>query len=57
MVSMNFEQVNHLWATLGGKYLPSVLYKVRMVAIEDDTPQMEADTISRFSITNSGMIN
>lgn len=57
MVSMNFEQVNHLWATLGGKYLPSVLYKVRMVAIEDDTPQMEADTISRLSITNSGMIN
>lgn len=57
MVSMNFEQVNHLWATLGGKYLPSVLYKVRMVALEDDTPQMEADTISRLSITNSGMIN
>lgn len=39
MVTMNFEQVNHLWGTLGGKYLPSVLYKVRLVAIEDDTPE------------------
>lgn len=55
MVSMNFEQVNHLWATLGGKYLPSVLYKVRMVTIEDDTPEMEGGTISGLSITNSGI--
>lgn len=53
MVAMNFEQVNHLWATLGGKYLPSVLYKVRMVTIEDDTPEMEADSILRILITNA----
>jgi hypothetical protein len=53
MVSMNSEQVNHLWAVLGGKYLPSVLYKVRMVTIEDDTTTLEGDAISRFAITNS----
>jgi hypothetical protein len=57
MIAMNFEQVNHLWATLGGKYLPSVLYKVRMVTIEDDTPEMEADTIMRMSINNSNINN
>jgi hypothetical protein len=52
MVSMNSEQVNHLWATLGGKYLPSVLYKVRMVTIEDDTPGLEEQAISKLSLDN-----
>jgi hypothetical protein len=36
MHSLNFEQVNHLWGTLGGKYLPSVLYKVRQVTIDEE---------------------
>lgn len=56
MVSMNSEQVNHLWAILGGKYLPSVLYKVRMVSIEDDTPVMQTGTISKLS-SNGNDIN
>jgi hypothetical protein len=50
MVSMNFEQVNHLWGTLGGKYLPSVLYKVRLVAIEDDTPESVGPPITNITI-------
>ncbi|MEM9885299.1 MAG: DUF4255 domain-containing protein [Bacteroidota bacterium] len=31
--SMSFEQLNHLWGILGGKYLPSVLYKVRLMCV------------------------
>ena len=34
LYTMNFEQVNHLWSTLGGKYLPSALYKVRQVSVD-----------------------
>lgn len=37
--TLNFEQINHLWSTLGGKYLPSVLYKVRQVTVDEE--QME----------------
>ncbi len=37
--TLNFEQINHLWSTLGGKYLPSVLYKVRQVTIEEGPGQ------------------
>ena len=36
LVNMNFEQLNHLWAMLGGKYLPSVLYKMRLVPIDEN---------------------
>jgi hypothetical protein len=36
MYSMTFEQLNHLWGSLGGKQWPSVLYKVRLVRITDN---------------------
>ena len=55
MFTLNFEQVNHLWSTLGGKYLPSVLYKVRVVAIEDTDKQVGGDLI-REVILNDKMI-
>ena len=53
MISLNFEQVNHLWGTLGGKYLPSVLYKVRLVTIEDDTPDVIGVPISGLGVTEA----
>ena len=34
--SLGFEQINHLWSILGGKYMPSVLYKIRQVTIDED---------------------
>jgi hypothetical protein len=36
MVTQNMEQINHLWSSLGAKYMPSVLYKMRLVSIVDD---------------------
>lgn len=35
MVSINLEQLNHLWSILGGRYQPSVVYKMRMVTIDN----------------------
>jgi hypothetical protein len=34
-VSLTFEQLNHLWATLGAKYMPSVIYKCRMLIFRE----------------------
>ncbi len=31
--TLTFEQVNHLWGTLGGKQMPFVMYKLRLIAI------------------------
>jgi hypothetical protein len=36
--SMAFEQLNQLWAFVGGKQLPSVVYRIRMVALQDLEP-------------------
>lgn len=35
LFTLNFEQINHLWGVLGGKYHPSVLYKLRIVAVQN----------------------
>lgn len=33
MVSLTFEQCNHLWGSLGGKQLPFILYKAQVIPI------------------------
>jgi len=35
LYTMTFEQINHLWGSLGGKQLPSVMYKARLIKITD----------------------
>jgi len=34
--NLNTEQLNNLWSVLGGAYLPSVVYKMRMVRVQRD---------------------
>lgn len=34
--TLNFEQINDLWGSLGGKQLPFVMYKMRNIRIERD---------------------
>ena|SRR5260221_2653082 len=50
LYSLNFEQVNHLWSTLGGKYLPSVMYKVRQISIDEDLTLSESGFIKEIEI-------
>jgi len=39
LFSQTFEQHNHIWGALGGKSLPSILYKISIVSIEYDAVQ------------------
>lgn len=34
LYTLTFEQINHLWGSLGGKQVPSVMYKARLVKIQ-----------------------
>lgn len=51
LYSLNFEQVNHLWSTLGGKYLPSVMYKVRQLTVDEEAITSEAGFIKEIRLT------
>src|SRR5258708_1343215 len=35
MYTLTFEQLNHLWGSLGGRQIPFVMYKLRLVAITE----------------------
>ena len=47
MITISFEQLNQLWAVLGGKYLPSVIYRMRMITIDSITDQ-PADLVTEI---------
>ncbi len=38
--TVNMEQLNQLWGVLGGRYIPSVLYKMRMIALMEPPETM-----------------
>lgn len=48
--TLNFEQINHLWSTLGGKYLPSVMYKIRQVTLDEDLIISESGFIKEIKL-------
>ncbi len=54
LYSQNFEQVNNLWSTLGGKYLPSVLYKIRQITIDENAIEAEGGLIKQINTTVKG---
>jgi hypothetical protein len=50
MQSVSHETLNQIWATLGAKYLPSVLYRVRLITLQDQEPQHIGKPISSLSV-------
>ena len=39
LYTLTFEQINHLWGSLGGRQVPFAMYKLRLVGITDRKPQ------------------
>ncbi len=50
LYTLTFEQLNHLWGSLGGRQIPFVMYKLRLVAlterkkVREVPPILEIDT-------------
>ncbi|MEG3437621.1 DUF4255 domain-containing protein [Pannus brasiliensis CCIBt3594] len=47
--SLTYEQLNQIWAFIGGKYLPSVIYKIRVVALQDEAPKIVRPAIEEIA--------
>jgi hypothetical protein len=50
---ITFEQQNNLWAALGAKYMPNVIYKIRTMSFIDLEPKMEAPPITEVTISDN----
>lgn len=52
MESMGAERLNNVWATLGAKYMPSVVYKMRMLTFDEAIIREYRPTISGMDMDN-----
>lgn len=50
ILHMDSNTKNNLWAMIGGKYMPSIVYKVRMITLRDNSVQGHLDTIKTMDI-------
>ena len=51
LYTLTFEQINHLWGSLGGRQMPFAMYKLRLVAITDRATVREVPLIEEISTT------
>ncbi|MBN2635666.1 MAG: DUF4255 domain-containing protein [Prolixibacteraceae bacterium] len=43
-----FEELNNVWGTLGGRQLPSVMYKIQLIEIEQNKTLAAAEVITKI---------
>jgi hypothetical protein len=51
LYTLTFEQINHLWGSLGGRQVPFAMYKLRLVAISDHRKIRQSPAIEDISTT------
>ncbi|HLF64385.1 MAG TPA: DUF4255 domain-containing protein [Saprospiraceae bacterium] len=52
LYSTSFDELNQLWSVMGGKYIPSVIYKMRLAMIQD-APQVGAGMITEINLDSA----
>ncbi|WP_457355355.1 DUF4255 domain-containing protein [Roseateles sp. P5_D6] len=52
--SLNLQEMATLWGVLGGRYLPSVLYRVRLITIDARQPDAQMPSVRSPRITAHG---
>lgn len=50
IVNIDFKELSNMWASIGAKYLPSVIYKLRTLDMNEDNIQDEIPAISGITI-------
>ncbi len=54
LLSLSFEEVNHLWGSLGGKQLPFAAYRGRLVVLRDERTLAAGGEIREVEIVGRG---
>lgn len=52
LYSYSFEQLYNFWSVVGAKYLPSVLYKVKTLLIQENAIQESGEPIEQIFLTS-----
>jgi len=57
LFTLTFEQINHLWGSLGGRQLPFAMYKLRLVEITENAVIREVPLIEEIATELSPISN
>jgi len=53
MHNLSFEQQNNLWGMLGSKYIPSIVYKMKMITVFDTKGKEKTPAITEMNFTEN----
>ena len=53
--TLSFQDLNNLWGVMGSKYLPSAMYKLRMITISENFEQGGAGLLREIAINSKNM--
>lgn len=53
LYTLTFEQINHLWGSLGGRQMPFAMYKLRLVAVTERNTFKQVPLIEEIEIDAS----
>ncbi len=56
LYTLTFEQINHLWGSLGGRQVPFAMYKLRLVAITEHAIIREVPLIEEIDTSIKGIV-
>lgn len=54
IVNLDFKDLSSLWSMIGSRYLPSILYKIRMITFDSDTIVSLEHTVSETGNSAKG---
>ncbi len=57
LYTMTFEQQNYLWASVGAKMIPSLLYKIRMLVVQESVVTSVAPFVTKIITEEKSLTN
>jgi uncharacterized protein DUF4255 len=57
LYTLTFEQINHLWGSLGGRQIPFVMYKLRLVSISNRSVLRQVPLIEEIETDVNNITN
>ena len=52
LYTLSFEQQNYIWSIMGAKYLPSVMYKLRMFSVDEASIKDKVKPVKEINISD-----
>ena len=52
LYTLSFQDLNNLWGIMGSKYLPSVLYKMRLIIVDENSMSAEGSFIKSITVNS-----